>query len=292
MVAISADLSLSRNHHIVLSEALVVLAGLWCGNKHAFSMAETFRGQLTSHLRQAYETAVWGDVYREKMRQEQLKAESSAESVNTQWKTWIDLETKRRLCWVVYMVDAQFPVLWNRPSTIGIGEIMNLGVPSDEVFWTATSARNWKNLLGPATEPPSPSFAAAVGRFILPTAMPLVASTSSSSMKRSSRRKEKPKAPEQLPILDLNPWSAFLVLLALLNQVWNFSQESLLASRFKEDADFLTPDSGDTPGSGSGCFTDESDSGGRGTAAESLKARLLHRRRELGRTFLPPSCLP
>ena len=102
------------------------------------------------------------------------------------------------------------------------------------------------------------------------------------------------------------------MLLALLDQIWHFSQESLLASRFKEDADFAgtlgateededgekstgsgragrTPGMGETGDEEAGCGVGGTGGGG---AAESLKARLLHRRRELGRMSSFPFLFP
>ena len=227
-IAIECDNSLMRDPMIIYAEALICHAGLWCGNKRAFELAEVVRGSLVTHIRRVQ----FGErlITTEKA----PTPPESKTSLNTDWREWIAEESRRRLAWIVYAIDCQFPSMLNLPSTISIGEVCNLGCPCDDEFWFATSAKNWKNLLGPASIPPSRSFSAAVGPFILETLV----------QQGSSRMNT------YLPILSLNPWSAFLVLLAIQSQIFEYSQESLITRTFIEDGDSSDEEDGSSSENG------------------------------------------
>jgi hypothetical protein len=91
--------------------------------------------------------------------------------------------------------------------------------PCDEDFWTAPSARHWRNLLGPAPVPPSPLFAAAAGAIIYPLF-----------------RGDMPFWGEEIPsvMLNLNQWSYFLVILAVSTKIFEYSQRLLLVTKLTE----------------------------------------------------------
>jgi hypothetical protein len=219
-ISIECDNNLMRDPMIIYAEALICHAGLWCGNKRAFELAEVFRGSLVTHIRRVQ----FGERL---VTSEKASTPEGKSNLNTEWREWIAEESRRRLAWVVYAIDCQFPAILNLPSTISIGEVCNLGCPCDDEFWFAKSAKNWKNLLGPASVPPSRSFSAAVGPFILETLMPHPGA--------DGRPHSSARAAKHLPILSLNPWSAFLVLLAVQSQIFEFSQESLITRTFIDD---------------------------------------------------------
>ncbi len=204
-IALECDNSLMRDPNIIYAEALICHTGLWNGNKRAFELAEVVRGALVTYIRRMR----FGDKFTEKT---QAKA-----NVQAEWKHWIAEESQRRLVWVVYTIDSQFPSLLNLPPSISIGEVRNVGCPCDEEFWSATTARHWKNLLGPASVPPSRSFSAAVGPFLLVTSMPDLINNHFAG---------------RLPALNLNPWSAFLVLISITHQIYQFSEESMIGQTF------------------------------------------------------------
>lgn len=219
-IALECDNSLMRDPYIIYAEALICHTGLWCGNKRAFELAEVVRGALVTYIRRVN----FGEQFIQKPSAAPVRG-----IVQAEWKHWIAEESQRRLAWVIYSIDSQFPSILNLPPSISIGEIRNIGCPCDEEFWCATSARNWKNLLGPASVPPSRSFSAAVGPFWLITSIPGVG------------------AANRLPMLSLNPWSAFLVLITITHQVFQFSQESLISQTFDDDGDHLESDSDRQP---------------------------------------------
>lgn len=220
-IAVECDNSLMRDPMIIYAEALICHTGLWCGNKRAFELAEVVRGSLVTHIRRVQ--------FGEQLVTSEKESPSSdgKRNLHTEWRKWVGGESRRRLAWVVYAIDYQFPSLLNFPSTISIGEVCNLGCPCDDEFWSATSARNWKNMLGPASVPPSRSFSAAVGPFILETLIPRP-----EQFRGDTGRPNLARIGKHLPILSLNPWSTFLVLLAIQSQIFEFSQESLITQTF------------------------------------------------------------
>ncbi|RDW80404.1 hypothetical protein BP5796_05102 [Coleophoma crateriformis] len=229
-IALECDNSLMREPLIIYTEALVCHAALWCGNKRAFVMAEIVRGMVVTHIRRANLGS------KERSIAKDTDGLSGKDALQAQWHQWITEEMQRRLYWVVYTMDAQFPSLLNLPATISIGEIIDLGCPCDEEFWLASSARNWKNLLGPALVPPSRAFSAAAGPFILSTSL---SASLNCSVSKSIKREREQRLHDRLPILDLNPWSAFLVMMTIQNEVFKYSQESLLARKFMEEDDLM-----------------------------------------------------
>jgi hypothetical protein len=245
-IALECDNSLMREPMIIFAEALICHTGLWCGNKRSFELAEVVRGSAVTHMRRIHVTSQFAPT------SNTLRAGTDVGSnLNSQWRQWIAEESQRRLYWVIYALDAQFPSLLNLPATIAIGEVSDLGCPCDEEFWCASSARQWKNLLGPASVPPSRSFAAAAGPFVLSTGrMSMVAEV-------------------RLTILALNPWSAFLVLMTIQGRIFQEAQEGLLARTFMDD-EVETEDG-----------NDEQASNGPGS---SLRAGQLRRRQVLSGT--------
>lgn len=223
-IALECNNSLLREPMIIFAEVLICHAGLWCGNKRAFELEEAVRGVVVTHIRRVQSTALINSTI----------SNVSKGNLNAQWRRWVAEESQRRLYWAIYALDAQFPSLLNLPATIAIGEVSDLGCPCDEEFWCASSARNWKNLLGPASVPPSRSFSAAVGPFVL-----------SARPRSSPNGKEIPGYPSFLSVLDLNPWSAFLVLMTIQNQIFQYSQELLLSRTFLDDDEPSEGDEGD-----------------------------------------------
>lgn len=228
-VAVECDNSLMRDNMIIYAEALICHTGLWCGNKRCFELAEVVRGALVTYVRRVHFHGSPGPP-----------ADGTTKGMlQSDWKRWVFEESQRRLYWVIYIIDCQFPSILNLPGTISIGEVSNLLCPADDEFWIASSARNWKNLLGPASIPPSRSFSAAVGPFILrPFPVEGGAAVPGQSSRPSFNRRD------SLPKLDLNSWSAFLVLMTIQNQIFEFSQELVLSRTFTGDHDDVSDTEG------------------------------------------------
>ncbi|CAG8974626.1 hypothetical protein HYALB_00009803 [Hymenoscyphus albidus] len=209
-VSIEFDNNLMGDNMAIYAQALICYAGLWCGNKRAFEMAESVRANLMIFIRR---TGFGCNVPPDTKENDTLPPKSLIE---LEWERWIAKETRSRLFWVIYYIDLQFPTILNLPATIAIIEIGHLSFPCDNVFWAARSAHEWKRLLGTASIPPTVSFAAAMGPFIV---NPLGASVGQR---------------QGLPRMNLNDWGAFLVLLAVSNELFEFCQLSNFLSAFSQ----------------------------------------------------------
>lgn len=126
-IALECDNSPMRDPYIIYAEALICHTGLWCGNKRAFELAEVVRGALVTYIRRVR----FGDQFSEKPKETSRK---EANNLQIEWKQWIFEESQRRLAWVIYSIDSQFPSILTLPPSISIGEVRNVGCPCDEEF--------------------------------------------------------------------------------------------------------------------------------------------------------------
>ncbi|KAF7869946.1 hypothetical protein EAF04_004730 [Stromatinia cepivora] len=271
--AIRIDNSLIRNPMTIFTQALLIHTGLWCGNKRAFNVAEAYRGNAISHMRQLYESEKWNTST------QRSSMDEASGDPQAQWKRWVNEESLNRLYWFIYTVDRQFSALWNKPSTITIGELVDLGCPCDEAFWCAPCAEDWKFALGSATIPQPPSFAAAIGPFLFSD----TTSSSTFSSGNFSSQEQQLLQSQHLSLPNLNPYTAFLVLLEFQHQIFDFSQEYLLASRFlnRQDVPETHEKSHHTPNT---------------SPSQALKSRFSARRQKLAyslnlfsKTYLRPN---
>lgn len=215
------DNGLMREPMIIYAFLLLCHAGLWCGNKRSFELAESLRGSVVNLCRRKG----FGNDFRQTPILN--RDTGTAIDLETRWKDWVSDETHKRLCWAVYMLDCQFPTLLNLPSTISRSELSALECPCDEEFWQAPSEQHWKRLLGPASVPPSMSLATAVGPFIVPH---IAGSTVPGNLHIGGVDWQSGLSP-----MKLNSWSQFLVLLVIHGQFYEYSQEIVLAGKICGD---------------------------------------------------------
>ncbi|KAH9207191.1 fungal-specific transcription factor domain-containing protein [Leptodontidium sp. 2 PMI_412] len=192
-VAVECNNAFMRDAMIIYAEALIVHTGLWCGNKRAFELAEVGRGALVTYMRRA--------KFGEHLQAISTRTTTTTSTLDVAWRQWIEGESRKRLAWVIYTIDSQFPSLLNLPPTISIGEVRDLGCPCDE------------------EHTPSRSFAAAVGPFVL-----------GRDVVHDNGKAEKRR--EQMSVLSLNPWSAFLVLVTITHQIFQITQEEAISRTF------------------------------------------------------------
>ncbi|KAH0365957.1 hypothetical protein KCU65_g5755, partial [Aureobasidium melanogenum] len=185
-MAITADDVLLKDADTVYSSALICYAGIWCGNKRAFEIAESLRGNVVAWARRL--------------------SESTSVTPTTQsdeqglWLQWVRDESLKRLRWTVYMFDCQISSLMNTPPSMSQSEVFDWDCPCDDEYWEAPTARQCKLLLGNAVVPPSKSFAAALSPFLLDT-------------------------PTFRPLRRLNDFGAFLVLLSINMRIFRYTEE-------------------------------------------------------------------
>ncbi|KAF2222563.1 fungal-specific transcription factor domain-containing protein [Elsinoe ampelina] len=203
--ALEEDNKLMRDPLTIYAGYLICFTGLWCGNKRAFELAEAFRGQLVTYVR--------------RIQAHLPNIPTGAADPDTHWRHWIEIETQRRICWLIYYLDSQFPALLHIPPMMSVTETLEWLCPCDDEFWLAPSARFWKSTLGPALIPPAKLFSAAF--------LPII------------------NADSDLPLLRLNAWSRLLVITTISVHVFNFAQDREMRTAYQELFDNKPESSGD-----------------------------------------------
>ncbi|TDZ27688.1 Nicotinate catabolism cluster-specific transcription factor [Colletotrichum spinosum] len=133
---VGRDGRLTRDPETIYAYALLCYFGLWCGNKGAFEAAEALRGTLVTYARRlpkhCFEIRV---------------AEADDDDVTGRWRAWIRAESRRRLCWFVFMIDSQFPAILNMKAMLSTAEVSSWVCPGDEALWHASTAESWAVLM-------------------------------------------------------------------------------------------------------------------------------------------------
>ncbi|KAL6411615.1 C2H2 type zinc finger domain protein [Ilyonectria robusta] len=200
--AIDNDRRLLRDLNVIYAYALICYTGLWCGNKGAFEIAEALRGTLVTYIRRL-----------PKVQDAMAQVPNLSKDPKSQWMYWIAAESRRRLMWFVFTLDGQFPALLNMKSMMSLAEVARWKCPCDDEFWTAPTARIWKNLLGLASLPPAPTFAMVSGPFLY-----------------QASQGSKPQGIQMTAsAMRLNQWTAFLVLMALSTRALDWAHDWGLA---------------------------------------------------------------
>ncbi|KAL3475944.1 fungal-specific transcription factor domain-containing protein [Aspergillus californicus] len=214
---------LMRDPMFVYALVLLCYAGLWCGNKRLFELAENLRGTVVTYARhiQRSELAV--------AEQEEHEQRHRTADIQGQWQLWIQRESRKRLGWCIYALDCMFPSLLYLPPSLSLAEFMSRGCPCDEEYWHARTAYSWKSLLGSASVPPSRTFISAAGPFLGPLDLARQQHYSSSHRFRG-----------------LNPWTRYLILMTILVQVFELSQQINIASEATRDQDIWQTSESDT----------------------------------------------
>ncbi|TKX19298.1 fungal specific transcription factor domain-containing protein 65 [Elsinoe australis] len=200
---IEVDNTLMRDPMTIYSGFLICFTGIWCGNKRAFELAEALRGQIVTYIRKLGAPSSRSDT-------------TAGGALNDQWRQWIHDESLKRLQWLIYQLDAQFPTLLHILPMMSLTEILDWSCPCDDEFWSASSARHWKSLLGPASIPPSKSFSAAIAAFMYPGL-------------------------GGLPVLRLNCWSAYLLITAIHVQIFAYSEVRQARNMYSEEYQLELP---------------------------------------------------
>lgn len=200
---IEVDNTLMRDPMTIYSGFLICFTGIWCGNKRAFELAEALRGQIVTYIRKLGAPSSRSDT-------------TAGGALNDQWRQWIHDESLKRLQWLIYQLDAQFPTLLHISPMMSLTEILDWSCPCDDEFWSASSARHWKSLLGPASIPPSKSFSGAIAAFMYPGL-------------------------GGLPVLRLNCWSAYLLITAIHVQIFAYSEVRQARNMYSEEYDLELP---------------------------------------------------
>ncbi|KAL4862364.1 fungal-specific transcription factor domain-containing protein [Aspergillus spectabilis] len=219
MARLSAQLSLELNNKLmrdpmfVYALALLCYAGLWCGNKRLFELAENLRGTVVTYARH---------IQRSELAVAQEDEQRHGTDLEGQWQLWIQRESRKRLSWCIYALDCTFPCLLYLPTSLSLAEFMSKECPCDEEYWHASTAYSWKSLLGSASVPPSRTFISAGRPFLGPLDL--------------AQQQQGPSSSSPL-FHGLNPWTRYLVLMTILVQVFELSQQITMVSEATRDPD-------------------------------------------------------
>ncbi|KAJ9121313.1 hypothetical protein QFC24_004649 [Naganishia onofrii] len=173
---------------------LVVLAGLWCGNKRTYEFAEAMRGTLVNLCRRA-DLLNSASFFQSSMIHGGVDLE-------TKWRHWITSESRKRLGTAICLIDALFPALLDHPAYLSHGDMILFVLPCDEQFWTAPTAKQWSNMLGLSPLPPSPFFASSTSALLTPVYV---------------NAEDKPS-----PIRHLNAFAALVMVASLHHHIFEF----------------------------------------------------------------------
>jgi hypothetical protein len=222
-LAIELDNSMMRDPMVLYALALICYSGIWCGNKRLFELCESLRGAVITYCRRMQQMRFIPN---------RAGSESSVNGSEEQWHIWIQMETRKRLSWVIYGLDCVFPCLLYLPASFALAEFMSIECPCDEEFWQATTAQRWKNLLGSASLPPTRTFASAVSPFLGPLNLGCASGPNVLTA---------PSLTSYSNSIGLNSWTRYLVLATIQVQVFELSQQVTMVSDATLDTEIWQP---------------------------------------------------
>lgn len=222
-LAIELDNRMMRDPMVLYALALICYSGIWCGNKRLFELCESLRGTVITYCRHMHQMSSSATA---------AGPESTVNGPDEQWRRWIQMETQKRLSWVIYGLDCVFPCLLYLPASFALAEFMGIECPCDEEFWQATTAQRWKNLLGPASMPPARTFASAVSPFLGPLNLGRASGTNVHTTPSSTSFSNS---------IGLNSWTRYLVLTTIQVQVFELSQQITMVSDATLDTEIWQP---------------------------------------------------
>lgn len=164
--AIEEDNSMMRNPGHIYTLALICFMGMWCGNKRTLELAEALQAVIVTYTRHLPNDH--GHHHAINAGSQTSQTSDQINLLNPRWLRWIATESQKRIRWFVYMLDTQFCTLLGLSGLVTLGDVGKWELPCDEHFWTASTARSWKNLLGSASQPSCPIFGPVAAALLLP----------------------------------------------------------------------------------------------------------------------------
>lgn len=228
-LAIELDNKIMRDPMVLYALALTCHAGIWCGNKRLFELSESLRGTVITYCRHMQQM---------RFNPNTSAPEASVTGPEDQWHKWIQLETKKRLSWVIYSLDCTFPCLLYLRASFSLAEFMAIECPCDEDFWQATSAQHWRSLLGSASIPPTRTFSSAISPFLGPLNLGQPSKTNDHMA---------PSSASYSNCIRLNSWTRYLVLVTIQAQVFELSQQITMVSDATVDTEIWQPPAEPSP---------------------------------------------
>ncbi|KAG8624559.1 hypothetical protein KVT40_007626 [Elsinoe batatas] len=134
---LETDNSLIRDIQMIQAAFLSLKIGFWSGNSRKMEMSESFMQLWTTMVRRAG----W---FGRKYDQIVPSAEDSGEALEGKWNKWIYEESRKRLCYHLFVHDTVASMSLFINPIISFAE-MALPLPQPAVLWMAKSAQAWKN---------------------------------------------------------------------------------------------------------------------------------------------------
>ncbi|KEQ72636.1 hypothetical protein M436DRAFT_48688 [Aureobasidium namibiae CBS 147.97] len=131
------DNSLSRDLQLLQALLIVLDLAIWSGNKCMMEIAESTTGPSITIIRRAG----WlrEDVYPVIEPQET----DEGMQLHQKWVAWVQQESRKRLCYRTFLLDAQISMTRMTSPTMSFAEL-SLSYPERNDLWSATNAITWK----------------------------------------------------------------------------------------------------------------------------------------------------
>ncbi|WVR06415.1 hypothetical protein IAU60_003446 [Kwoniella sp. DSM 27419] len=143
------------DRNVLLAFALQTALGIACGSREMYYHAEIFRCSIATTCRRLSLLRGIGSAM------DDLYAKDPEPTDVQRYKAYLEDETKRRLGWGIYHLDALQSTLLHIPPILSVREAATF-LPSEEVLWEAKDPSTWAALIreGKAAEPrePRPKF--------------------------------------------------------------------------------------------------------------------------------------
>ncbi|CUM67405.1 uncharacterized protein PRCAT00005099001 [Priceomyces carsonii] len=130
-----------RNLELHQANLINYIAGSWSGIDRNVEVSESFTSTIATMVRR-------GDLfkrYQYKTLQEIIEDPELA-STEQKWKTWIQMESKKLLVYVMFYWCSQFSLITNIPYFINYIEL-ELPLPHMEPLWRSSDANEWLRLV-------------------------------------------------------------------------------------------------------------------------------------------------
>ncbi|GAA5930189.1 uncharacterized protein JCM15063_004739 [Sporobolomyces koalae] len=96
---------------------------------------------------------------------------SSPEVVERAWKEWVQIETWKRVAFIVFLTDLEHSIATGAPQFVLLSD-MDINLPSSERAWAAENAADWHRDVLRGVNHPTTSFLAAVRALLAPDPQP------------------------------------------------------------------------------------------------------------------------
>ncbi|GAA5896275.1 hypothetical protein JCM5296_002933 [Sporobolomyces johnsonii] len=141
---------------------LYQLLGLFHRDEQQRLLSQTFHSALIFMLRSL-------DLPN-RIRQSQLPepgAELAGEELEQAWKDWVQIETYRRVAFIVFLTDLEHSIATDTSQLLLLSD-MQLDLPSSDAVWSATTSPEWAFQMRSPMQPPPIPFLTAIRALLAP----------------------------------------------------------------------------------------------------------------------------